>query len=104
MDMVRMAKRYRCSGITLRGNSATGVMMNMINMIAVINKGSESIGIADTAAMLKIWQQRMRCIGGPHPLTIAEAGALIDRLSVMCLVRAMLMLYDAERSVFRTFQ
>jgi hypothetical protein len=56
MDMVRMAKRYRCSGITLRENSATGVMMNMINMIAVINKGSESIGIADTAAMLKIWQ------------------------------------------------
>lgn len=54
MGMVRMAKKYQCSGITLRENSATGVMMNTINTIAVINKGSESIGIADTAAVAKI--------------------------------------------------
>jgi hypothetical protein len=46
MDMVRMAKKYRCNGTTREASSATGVMMRTTNRITAVVKESDTVDIA----------------------------------------------------------
>jgi hypothetical protein len=82
-----MARKYQCTGIILKENSATGATTRIINMtIAAVTNIKENVktGKTDTVATMAKRARgqvlKMSCVGSLHRQMIAGAGVLIDYL------------------------